>query len=135
MNVGIVVVAHEPMASALYTCSCHVFRAQQGVLTYDVGAENDPAVSQAAVTKLIYQADIGAGVLVLTDILGATPANVATRAVLEARAEGHEVTLLAGANTPMLLRALTYRGLALDEVAKRAMSGARDAVLLVDGNG
>jgi len=135
MNVGIVIVAHEPMASALYSCSCHVLRAQQGVLIYDVAAENDPAVSQAAVADLIHQADVGAGVLVLTDILGATPANVATRAALSARAEGHEVTLLAGANTPMLLRALTYRALALDEVARRAMAGARDAVLLVDGNG
>lgn len=134
MSIGIVIVAHEPMASALYACGCHVLHEQHGVLTYDVAADDDPAVSQAAVTRLIGQVDTGAGVLVLTDLFGATPSNVATQAVLDARAHGHDVALLAGANTPMLLRALTYRELTLDEVARRAMAGARDAVLLVDGN-
>lgn len=132
MSVGIVIVAHEPMASALYACGCHVFHAQQGVLIYDVGAENDPAVSRAAVVRLIHEADSGSGVLVLTDMLGATPSNVATQAADTARTEGHAVALLAGANTPMLLRALTYKHLSLEEVTKRAMAGAKDAVLRVD---
>lgn len=132
MNVGIVIVAHEPMASALYACGCHVLHAQKGVLIYDVGAENDPSVSQAAVVRLIQEADAGAGVLVLTDMLGATPSNVATEAAVVARNTGHAVALLAGANTPMLLRAITYRELSLEEVARRAMAGAKDAVLRVD---
>ncbi len=132
MSVGIVIVAHAPMASALYACGCHVLHAQKGVLLYDVGAENDPAVSEAAVVSLIEQADTGAGVLVLTDLLGATPSNVATQAAAVARHAGHAVTLLAGANTPMLLRAITYRELGLEEVARRAMAGAKDAVLRVD---
>lgn len=132
MNVGIVIVAHEPMASALYACGCHVMHAQQGVLIHDVNAEDDPARSTAAIVGQIELADEGAGVLVLTDLLGATPANAATSAAVAARASGHAVILLSGANAPMLLRALTYRNLTLDEVARRAMAGAKDAVLRID---
>ena len=132
MSVGIVIVAHEPMASALYACGCHVFHAQSGVLIYDVASQNEPEISEAAVLDLIGRADSGEGVLVLTDVMGATPSNVANRAAAAARHAGHNVALLAGANTPMLLRAMTYRSLPLDEVTKRAMAGAKQAVLRVD---
>lgn len=130
--VGLVIVAHEPMASALYACGCHVFAGQSGVLIHDVGSTDLPEESEATVRKLIDAADAGGGVLVITDVLGATPSNVATRAAAAARAGGHEVNLVAGANMAMLLRAITYRNAPLREVARQAMAGARQAVLQVD---
>lgn len=132
MNVGIIIVAHEPMASALHACGCHVFQCESNVGVYDVGSESDPVTSEAAILDLIRRNDGGGGVLVLTDVLGATPSNVAHRAVNAARAEGIKVELLAGANMPMLLRAMTNRELSLEEVTDRAMAGARQAVLRVD---
>jgi len=132
MSVGIIIVAHEPMASALHACGCHVFQCDSNVGVYDVGSESDPAASETAILDLIRHNDAGQGVLVLTDVLGATPSNVANRAVNAARAEGMNIELLAGANMPMLLRAMTNRELPLAEVANRAMAGARQAVLRVD---
>lgn len=132
MNVGIVIVAHSPMASALYAGGCHCFQAQPGVLVYDVPPSDSPEAAQAAVHALIQEADLGAGVLVLTDIVGASPANAASRAAHSARQAGHAVTLLAGANTPMLLRAITYRNLPLEDMAERALAGGQQAMLRVD---
>lgn len=131
-GVGIVIVAHEPMASALYACGCHVFQGQNGVLIHDVSSDEEPEASEAAVRELIGDADTGCGVLVLTDVLGATPSNVAARAAAAARGGGHAVNLLAGANMAMLLRAISYRQTSLDEVTRQAMAGAKQAVLRVD---
>ncbi len=132
MNVGIVIVAHAPMASALYAGGAHCFPGQPGVLLHDVALSESPETACAAIHQLIAQADSGAGVLVLTDIVGASPSNAAIDAASQARHEGHSVTLLAGANTPMLLRAITYRSLPLDDVADRALAGGHQAILRIE---
>lgn len=132
MNVGIVIVAHAPMASALQAGGSHCFPDMPGVFAYDVDASDSPEATQQAVCMLIERADNGAGVLVLTDIVGASPSNAATRAVHVAQQAGQGVAMLAGANTPMLLRALTYRNLPLEEVAQRALAGGQQAMLRVE---
>ena len=63
---------------------------------------------------------LACGVLMLTDLPGATPCNVAQR-VLDAG--GRELYLLSGVNLPMLLRALSYRHEPLDSMAGRALEG------------
>jgi len=73
--------------------------------------------------------DGGEGVLVLTDIYGATPSNIAAKLVMPGRIE-----LVAGVNLPMLLRVLTYRERDMPTLVKRAVSGACDGVLHVDAN-
>lgn len=130
--VGIVIVAHAPMASALLACGCHVFDCERDVLTVDVGSTQEPAVSEAAVLERIYQAETGSGVLVLTDIMGATPANVARRAAQTASGSGVRTAVVAGANMSMLLRALTYRSLPLADVTERVLAGGRQAVMRLD---
>jgi len=62
-------------------------------------------------------------VLVLTDIYGATPSNIATKLLVPGRVEG-----IAGVNLPMLIRALTYREEPLDALLDKALSGAREGV-------
>ncbi|MDR2990435.1 MAG: PTS fructose transporter subunit IIA, partial [Burkholderiaceae bacterium] len=69
----------------------------------------------------------GAGTLVLADVFGATPCNVALRL-----ADGARTRLIAGANLPMLLRALTYRNTPLAEQAARAVAGGAQGVMSVD---
>ena len=69
-----------------------------------------------------------ASVLVLTDVVGATPCNVAQRLVDDVHSH-----LLAGVNLPMLLRAWCYRAEPLDALAKRALAGATQGVMRVDG--
>lgn len=132
MNVGIVIVAHAPMATALQAGGNHCFPDMPNVLVWDVDRADSPEATQQRVRRLIEQADSGAGVLVLTDIVGASPSNAATRAAELALQEGQGVAMLAGANTPMLLRALTYRNLPLEEVTQRALAGGQQAMLRVE---
>jgi PTS system ascorbate-specific IIA component len=126
MNTGIVIIAHAPLASALRLCVAHVFPDQLGgVVAVDVQAEMPVAQSVAqaqAAVAILGQVPL----LLLTDVLGATPCNVA-RQVLE----GRQASLLAGVNMPMLLRAVTYRHEPLDELVARALQGGTQGVLQV----
>jgi PTS system ascorbate-specific IIA component len=121
---GLVVIAHAPLASALRACVAHVFPDRlDGVVAVDVQpqASADESLAQAAHAA----AALGAGpLLILTDVLGATPANVARR--LLAQRGGR---LVAGANVPMMLRAVTYQDEPLDALASRALEGGRLGVL------
>jgi PTS system ascorbate-specific IIA component len=72
----------------------------------------------------VRQLDEGNGVLVLTDMLGATPSNIAARLAAPGR-----VAVVAGVNLPMLVRALTYRAQPLAVVVEKAISGGREGVL------
>jgi PTS system ascorbate-specific IIA component len=74
--------------------------------------------------ELLRQVDTGDGALLLTDMLGATPSNIATRLLEPGRVEG-----LAGASLPMLIRALTYRDEPLAAVVEKAMSGGYEGVV------
>ena len=69
--------------------------------------------------------DHGAGVLVLTDMYGATPSNIALRLA------GAKVRIVTGLNLPMLMRVLNYSQLGLDQLAEKAVSGGREGVFLV----
>ena len=73
------------------------------------------------------EVDGGDGVLILTDAIGATPGNVATRL-----ADTDQVEVLAGVNLPMLLRAVCYRGDRLPDVAEKALAGGRQGMQRVD---
>jgi PTS system mannose-specific IIA component len=126
MNNGILIIAHEPLASALRQCVAHVFPDRvQGVLAQDVQADASPQQSLAAARQAAAQFG-AAPVLVLTDLLGATPCNVARQLV-----EGMQARLVAGVNLPMLLRAVTYQQEPLEELVARALGGGTQGVLLV----
>jgi PTS system ascorbate-specific IIA component len=88
-----------------------------------VHGHDDPQAIALAAKRLVASLDLGAGVLVLTDVYGATPGNIAGQLLVPGRVEG-----IAGANLPMLLRALTYRNLPLPALVERAISGGRDGV-------
>jgi len=127
MSNAILIIAHAPLAQALRLCALHVFpdaAADIGALDVCPGAppEETLALARAALAGLP-----GAGVLVLTDIVGATPCNVAQRLTADARTR-----LIAGANLPMLLRALTYRNQPLAEQAARALAGGAQGVMPVE---
>jgi len=130
--IGIVLVAHAPLASALADCARHALGQLERVAIYDVLADEDPDADAARLSQVIAQADDGSGVLVLTDLVGATPSNVACRASKLARGRGTACEVLAGANVPMLLRVLNYRDLPLAQAGARALAGASQGVLRVD---
>lgn len=130
--IGIVIVVHTPLGGALLNCASHVLGHVEDVSVHDILPDDKPDVLAPQVLRDILQADHGDGVLVLTDLVGATPANIAKRAVAEAQASGVPCCVVAGLNTPMLLRALTYRDQPLSEMREKALSGGMQGVLRVD---
>ncbi|NBX55148.1 MAG: PTS fructose transporter subunit IIA [Betaproteobacteria bacterium] len=118
MTHRIFIVAHAPLALALKACAKHVYpECDSGVLALDVQANDTPEQSLAAAQALWEGIDDG-DVLVLTDVLGATPANVAQR-----WARDHKAKIVAGVNLPMLLRSVCYRHEPMDALLQRAMTG------------
>jgi len=126
MNTGILIIAHAPLASALRDCVLHVFPdASDGLLALDVPPAQDPEQTLAAARVLLSQLDAPQA-LVLTDVFGATPCNVAQK-----MAGGQQCKLLAGVNLPMLLRIVNYRSEPLDVLVTRAMAGGTQSIMQV----
>jgi mannose PTS system EIIA component len=121
---GLVVIAHAPLASALRACVGHVFPDRlTGVVAVDVQPQDSAEATLGLASRAA--AALGDGpLLILTDVLGATPANVARRLLAERGGR-----LIAGANVPMMLRAVTYQSEPLDALASRALEGGRLGVL------
>ncbi len=126
MNTGILIVAHSPLASALRQSVLHIFPdSASAVVAYDVSA--DATLEDGLAGVKVAMAQLGdPQLLVLTDVFGATPCNVAQRLV-----DGVHSRLLAGVNLPMLLRAVTYRREALEVLVARAMAGGTQGVMQV----
>jgi PTS system ascorbate-specific IIA component len=123
--VGILIVSHGAFGESLIHCASHVlgkrplYVRQLGVTVHD-----DPDEILPVAEDLIRFLDQGQGVLVFTDIFGATPANIANRLLVPGKVEG-----ISGVNLPMLIRALTYRGEALETVIQKALSGGTEGVM------
>ena len=126
MNTGILIIAHAPLASALRECVLHVYpETAGGVLALDVLSNAPTATTRAAAQALLEQ--LGApNTLVLTDVFGATPCNVAQKVV-----DGVHSKLVAGVNLPMLLRTVNYRHEPLDVLVARALSGGAQCIMQV----
>jgi PTS system mannose-specific IIA component len=126
--IGILIVSHGAFGESLIHSASHVlgkrplFLRQLGVTVHD-----DPEAILPVGEDLIRFLDQGEGVLVLTDIYGATPSNIAMKLIRPGRVEG-----VAGVNLPMLIRALTYRDEPLGSVLEKALSGATEGVMRMD---
>lgn len=131
MTVGLLLVTHEGIARALVaTAERMLGRRPLAIAVLEVGEAADPDGLAAEAARLRGRLDEGDGVLVLTDLYGATPSNVARRLTDE---DG--VRVVAGVNLPMLVRVLNYPRLPLEELTQKALSGGRDGVLLCDPPG
>ena len=126
---AVLLIAHAPLANALRQGALHVFPdAAADIAALDVDPDAPPEQTLAAAEALIAQ--LGERpVLVLSDVFGATPCNVAQRLC-----EVDRVRLLAGVNLPMLLRALTYRAEPLESLVQRALDGGVRGVVPVAAN-
>ncbi len=126
MSIGILIVAHAPLASALRDCVLHVYPdAAHAVLALDVAPQESPDISLAHAKALRARLDT-ADTLLLTDVFGATPCNVAQKLV-----DGQHTKLVAGINLPMLLRTVNYRQESLDLLVTRAIAGGTQCIMQV----
>ena len=123
---GIFIIAHAPLASALRKCVLHVFPDNPtGVVALDVQPHLPPEETLAQASVLFKQLGTPC-VLVLSDVFGATPCNVAQKLV-----DGVHSKLIAGVNLPMLLRSVCYRNEPLDALINRALAGGTQGVMQV----
>ena len=123
---AVLLIAHAPLASALLSVAGHCYEEKHHLFeAIDVestmSAEAVESLARAALKRLD-----APEVLVLTDVFGATPCNVAQRL-----SDGVSIRVVAGVNVPMLWRSLCYLGEPLDALVARAVSGASQGVMQV----
>ena len=124
--IGILIVAHAPLASALRDCALHVFpECAEGVQALDIAPNASPEESLVLAKAALAQLNT-TEVLLLSDVFGATPSNVAQKLN-----DGIDTRMLAGVNLPMLLRSVCYRHETLDALAARAQAGGSQGIMPV----
>jgi len=123
--IGILIISHGALGESLIHAVSHVLGTKPlRVHQLGVTSRDDPERIVARARELVRELDDGSGVLVLTDIYGATPCNTAMQLLEKDRVEG-----LSGVSLPMLVRALTYRNEKLAVVVEKALLGAREGVV------
>lgn len=125
--IGILIVAHGSLGEALIQCASHVVGARPPLLKQIGVSMHDDTDSLVSLARdQIRQLDQGDGVLVLSDIYGATPCNLLCQLLIPDKIEG-----ISGINLPMLVRALQYRNEPLNTVVEKALSGGCEGVVHV----
>ncbi|NOL49875.1 PTS sugar transporter subunit IIA [Pelistega europaea] len=156
MSALIVVVTHAPLASALREVVLHVFPTVDTMLVYDILPDVQPEVMQAQIMADVQrkQQSTQQRVLVFSDLIGATPANIAMRVVYALNPHGVPVTHTApsslgniaeikptmversvffgGVNVCMLLNAVRYADLPVDELKAKILEGGKKGMQTVD---
>jgi PTS system ascorbate-specific IIA component len=123
--IGVLIVTHGDIGTSLLTSANQILGTEQKqVATLSVWRADDLDDLVLRARELMESLDSGDGVLVLTDIFGATPGNVVSRLLQDGRIEG-----VSGASLPMLLRVLTGRNGSLAGAVKRALSGGAEGVV------
>jgi mannose PTS system EIIA component len=123
--IGLLLITHDTLGEALIQCACHVMNKRpEQLLQLAVAASDDPNDLIPLAQQMLKIVDKGEGVLVMTDIYGASPSNLAAKLLQPGKIEG-----LAGVNLPMLLRAINYRDKGMETLLSRATGGGRDGVL------
>jgi PTS system ascorbate-specific IIA component len=123
--IGILIVTHGEIGSSLLESASQILGARpQQVATLSVWRQDDPDDLVLRARELMEQLEAGQGVLILTDIFGATPGNVVSRLLDDGRVEG-----VSGVSLPMLLRVVTGRNGSLAAAVQRALSGGSEGLV------
>jgi len=129
--VGILLITHNGLGDSLIDCVRHVLGSVPPHLkALSVLANDEPAHKEQEARALIAELDEGRGVLLLSDVFGATPCNIARRLCQPGRVEG-----VAGVNLPMLLRVVCYGSKPLGELVQRAMDGGKECIVTIESEG
>jgi len=126
--IGILIIAHDTLADSLIKAVTHVLGARPPhVETIAVAATDDSSELLLAAREIVRKLDSGDGVLIFSDIYGATPCNLAGKLLTPKRVE-----VIAGVNLPMLVRAFTYREKGMETMVKKAISGGCEGVMHIE---
>jgi mannose PTS system EIIA component len=126
--IGILIVAHDNLGESLVKAVTHVLGTRPPQFeVLSVAATDDPTLLLPAAREQVHRLDSGEGVVIFSDIFGATPCNLACKLLEAGHVEG-----VAGVSLPMLVRAFTYRTRGLDMMIKKAVSGGCEGVMHID---
>ncbi len=126
--IGLVVIGHAPFATALFSCALHVYACSpEHCIALDVAPDADPEAELERARQAVADVDEGDGVLVLVDLFGATPGNIATQL-----AQAGRVEVVAGVNVPMMMRVICYRqSTTIAELPEKALSGGASGIMKI----
>lgn len=129
--VGILLITHNGLGDSLIDCVRHVMGSvPPNLKALSVLASDDPLHKEEDARALIANLDKGQGVLVLSDVYGATPCNISRRLCKRGHIEG-----VAGVNLPMLLRVACYCDKTLGELVQRALDGGKECIVTIESDG
>jgi len=125
--VGILIISHGTLGESLIHCASHVLNKRPSRLRQvGITAHDDPFQLLPQARKLVKELDEGDGVLILSDMYGGSPANIAARLLVPGKIDG-----VAGVNLPMLIRVLTYRDQPIATIVTKAVSGGCEGVVRI----
>lgn len=126
MSVSVLIISHQDIATAFLKAAYHTFGQQLPltVSTAEIDLNADPDKLIPELQGLAQHLDEGDGILVLTDLFGSTPSNIA-----QAVREVAKIRIVSGLNLPMLLRVLNYAKLPLNELADKAREGGQSGIV------
>jgi PTS system ascorbate-specific IIA component len=123
--IGVLLISHGAIGESLLSSAESILgRKQARAAALGVSRNDDPDAVLVRAREIAARLDDGSGVLVLTDMFGATPCNVAARLLTDGRIEG-----VSGVSLPMLVRVLSGRGGSLPAAVQRALSGGAEGVV------
>jgi PTS system mannose-specific IIA component len=123
--IGILLITHGTLGESLIHCASHVLNKRPPRLRQlGITAQDDPLLLLPQARRLVKDLDEGDGVLILSDMYGGSPANIAGKLLIPGKVEG-----VAGINLPMLIRVLSYRDRPLQTIVTKAVSGGCDGVV------
>ncbi|MGD9802458.1 MAG: PTS sugar transporter subunit IIA [Hyphomicrobiaceae bacterium] len=117
--IGIVIITHGGLATEFRAALEHVVGPQDGLETLSIGPEDDIETRRSELISAVQRADKGRGVVILTDMFGGTPSNLAISVMDDTGAE-----VIAGVNLPMLVRLASVRR---DKPLAQAVDLAKEA--------
>jgi mannose PTS system EIIA component len=125
--IGILLITHGTLGESLIHTAIHVLNKRPARLRQlGVTAQDDPLLLLPQAHTLVKELNTGDGVLILTDMYGGSPSNLAAKLI-----DSGKVEAVAGVNLPMLIRALTYREKSLAVMVTKAISGGCEGVIRV----
>lgn len=128
MSTGLLIISHDRIGRTLLEAASNMLNGcplRTELLSASRDCDPDRLLLQAR--ALVESLDGGDGVLVLTDLFGSTPSNIATRLL-----DRPGVRIVTGINLPMLIRILNYPQLSTDALVDKAVSGGRDGIFAAD---
>lgn len=125
MSVHVLIISHHAIGNAIVSAASTTFGDKLPLPTsaVEIPPDCDPDTTTPKLIELVEKVDQGDGVLILTDLYGSTPCNIAYKILKD-----HNVEVVTGLNLPMLLRVLNYPDLNLAELGEKAQSGGHEGI-------